>query len=125
MTPPSPSSFLGGGSYRPEPTKPAIVSLPRCVATLTVYEDGFINLNQEASVLLAGLGQGVCLHPPAPTRAGRTPQPWQLSAGTCCVFSKRTDKYQLRFRAAHHPPAGRYLLSPVAGNPARFVLVQA
>jgi hypothetical protein len=122
-----PSSFIGGGSYRPAPTgaqhPPA---LPRCVPTLSVCAGGLVNLNAEASALLFGLATGVCLHQPPKVRAGRQPQPWELSAGACRPLLRRADQVrQLRFwvPVAECPPVGRYLLAPTASDSKRFVLV--
>lgn len=98
-------------------------SLPRSVAQLTVHADGYVQPNAEAATLLAG--PGLCFYPPAAVRPGCRPQLWQVETGECHLYLPRADKPgQVRLRAAGKcPPAGRYLFTPVAGNPARFALV--
>jgi hypothetical protein len=50
-------------AYYPSQTPP---TLPRSVPTLTVYADGLVNLNSEATALLLAIGEAVDLHPPYP-----------------------------------------------------------
>ena len=133
---PHPTAFLGTPALHPGPTPaqpydpgayaPARVVLPRSVPTLTVYADGHLNLNGEASALLSGLSDGLCLHRPKKTRAGRPSPPWEVRAGTCERLVGRADKPgHLRCWPAPTdcPPPGRYLLTPLAGYPERFTLV--
>lgn len=133
-----PQSFLGGPSYHPQPTpitqtyEPrAVYILPRTVPTLTIYADGNANLNNEASALLGLLphGVGVDLHEPAPhrTNAGnpRRPNLWSISGGNACKLLPRADRGACRFRIGKLSlAAGRYVLTPLAGQPGRFTLVK-
>ncbi|MBF9140828.1 hypothetical protein [Hymenobacter properus] len=101
--------------------------LPRAVPTVTIYADGFSCLNAEASSLVARFANAsLCLHAPKPVRPGRHPKLWELSAGRCVALSAHPDKpAQLRFRVppAEAPPAGRYLLLPLAGETQRYSLL--
>lgn len=104
--------------------------LPRTVPTLTIYADGNANLNNEAAALLGLLphGAGVDLHEPAPhrTNAGnpRRPNLWSVSGGTSCKLLPRADRGACRFRVSKSsPPAGRYVLAPLAGQPEHYTLV--
>ncbi len=129
-----PTAFSGAPDLNPNRPGPTPASgyvpagrpvLSRVVPTLTVYAEGLVNLNTEASAFFLG---GVCLHPPAPVRAGRTPAPWQISTGPCNkLLPVNRDKPagSMRFRVDPDgcPPEGRYLLAPVVGHHARFLLV--
>lgn len=98
--------------------------LPRSVPTLTLDTDGFGRFNAEASGLLSS-APAVCLRRPPAVRRGRVPQLWEIGPGECLDLLPHPDKLsQLRLRlpAGEAPPAGRYLLLPVAGAPARFSL---
>ena len=104
---------------------PRRAALPRAVPTLTVYADGNVNLNGEASALLTQVAGGACLLPPAKVRNGRAAGPWQVSAGDCQPFRARADKPgQLRFWAdrSQCPPPGRYLLAATC-QPGQYALV--
>lgn len=69
-------------------------------ATLTVYRDGRVNLNLEATRLMHEHHTDVDLLPPATRR-----QPWQLDrrAGACCQLGAGTGGQgaSLRFRAPY------------------------
>lgn len=134
---PGPQNYHGapglGVGYRPSATPishthdaPAAYGLPRSVPTLTIFVDGNANLNAEGSGLCAGFADGICLRSPPAVRPGRTPQLWEIGPGECYPIHARPDKArQLRFRVDLHaaPPAGRYLLLPVANAPERFSLL--
>lgn len=127
----------GGGAYRPLATAPcrtedvrAPYALPRCLPTLTIYPGGLGNLNTEASALLTLSAEAICLQAPEPVRAGRTPNPWQIGAGDChrlvlVSADKKAGSRRFRAPAGQCPPEGRYLLTPIAGQPTRFMLVPA
>ncbi|WP_324671054.1 hypothetical protein [Hymenobacter sp. GOD-10R] len=68
------------------------------VPLLTVYRDGFVNLNGEATRLMHERHQQVDLLPPATRYV-----PWQLDrrAGSCCNLVGRNDRGSLRFRAPY------------------------
>lgn len=105
----------------------AALQLPRTVPTLTAYADGMVNLNAEATALLAALGEGIGFHPPKPhrERAGnpRRPNFWELSPGPHRLLAP-AERGGFRLRAGKAaPPPGRYILTPMAGQPDRFTLV--
>jgi hypothetical protein len=113
------------------PATPPAVSptLPRSVPTLTVYADGLVNLNSEATALLLAIGEAVDLHKPRPHRQNvgnpRRPNLWEISIGTTHRLLGREDRITVaRFKAGKQaPPPARYLLTPIAGQPERFTLV--
>jgi hypothetical protein len=113
---PTPGQAWVAGAVVPAP-------LPRSVPTLTVYAENDCNLNAEASGLVAKF-DGICLRRPPAVRQGRPPQLWELGPGECSSLRSHSGKLStLRFRAADAPPAGQYLLLPVAGAPERFSLL--
>lgn len=107
---------------------PAAHQLPRSVPTLSIYADGSANLNAEATALLAKLAAGIGFFAPRPhrQRAGnpRRPNLWELGSGSQQMRPPSTERGGFRLRVgALAPPVGRYLLTPLAGQPERFTLV--
>jgi hypothetical protein len=102
--------------------------LPRTVPTLSIYPDGSANLNLEATALLASMANGIGFFAPKPhrQRAGnpRRPNLWELGCGSQQMRPPGTERGGFRLRVgATAPPPGRYLLTPLAGQPDRFTLV--
>jgi hypothetical protein len=122
MTPPKPDSGPPHGTAAPPPLGEG---LPRSVPTLTLYANGFINLNLEATLLLCSLGKGLDLQPPPKPRPGRTPGLWQILPGQTMPFLARRDRGNLRCWAGglSRPAPGRYALTPIAGVAGRYCLL--
>ncbi|MCC3159695.1 hypothetical protein LJ737_20810 [Hymenobacter sp. 15J16-1T3B] len=93
---------------------------------LTVYEDGRVIPNSAALELFGPDADGLCFYAPPPARPGYTPKLWQVAAGDCHLYRTVESNGHIRLRAAGDcPPAGRYLFTPVVGEPGRYALAPA
>jgi hypothetical protein len=100
-----------------------IAVLPRTVPTLISYADGLVNFNAEATALL---NNEIDFYTPRPhrTRAGnpRRPNLWEVGPGLHKLIPASRGGYRVRM-GKQAPPAGRYLLTPIAYQPGRYTLV--